>query len=56
MDDSLAAYGSSINMNDKTLVLTKDDDEKWKATFTFVWGAQDQLILDGEMDGHSIHL
>lgn len=34
MDDSFASYGSSINLNDKTLVLTKDTDKNWKAKFT----------------------
>jgi hypothetical protein len=56
MDDSFAAFGSSINMNDKTLALTKNDDKNWKARFTFQRPAQDQLILDGEMDSHKIRM
>lgn len=56
MDDSFASYGASINMNDKTLALTKDDDQDWKASFTFQRAARDELVLDGEMDGHSIHM
>jgi hypothetical protein len=56
MDDSLVGYDSSVNMSDKTLVLTKDDDQNWKASFMFQRPAQDQLILNGEMDGHSIHM
>ena len=56
MDDSFAFYNSSVNMNDKTIELTKGDDTRWKATFTFQRPTQNQLILDGEMDSHSIHM
>jgi uncharacterized membrane protein YphA (DoxX/SURF4 family) len=56
MDDSFAFYNLSANMNDKTLELTKGDDKRWKATFTFQRPAQDQLILDGEMDGRRIQM
>jgi hypothetical protein len=47
-DDSFAGYGVSINLNKKTLALTKDSDKKWKANFTFERATKDQLILDGE--------
>ena len=56
MDDSFARYGASINLNDKTLALTKGDDKNWKANFTFQRVAPDQLTLNGEMDGHKIHM
>lgn len=56
MDDSFARYGASINANDKTLALTKDDDKNWKANLNFQRVAQDRLILDGEMDRHKIHM
>ncbi len=56
MDDSFARYGASINVNDKTLALTKFSDKNWKANFTFQRVAQDQLILDGNMDSHKIHM
>jgi uncharacterized membrane protein YphA (DoxX/SURF4 family) len=56
MDDSLAGYGTSINVNDKTLALTKNGDKSWKASLHFERAAQDQLTLDGDMDGHKIHM
>jgi hypothetical protein len=56
MDDSYAGYGVSINTNDKTLALTKFDDKNWKADFHFQRAAQDQLTLDGNMDGHTVHM
>jgi hypothetical protein len=56
MDDSFASYGASININDKSLALTKGTDKNWKATFTFQRPAQDQLTLDGDIDNHKIHM
>jgi uncharacterized membrane protein YphA (DoxX/SURF4 family) len=56
MDDTLARYGASINVNDKTISLTKGDDKNWKATFTFQQPAADQLIVDGDMGGHKTHM
>ena len=56
MDDSFANFGASIDLNKKTIALTKSNDQKWKANFTFVREPQDQLTLDGEMDSHKMHL
>jgi hypothetical protein len=56
MDDSFVRYGATVNVNDKTLALTKASDKNWKANFTFQRPAPDQLILDGEMDGHKTHM
>lgn len=55
-DDTFTGFGSSISDTDKTLTLTKPADKNWKATFTFVRSAPDQLVLDGAMDGHKIQL
>ncbi len=59
-DDSLAYYRASIDVRDKTLTLTDPDPEAgrkdWSARFTFDRPAQDQLILDGEMDKHKLHM
>jgi hypothetical protein len=56
MDDSFARYGAAINDNDKAIAFTKDSDKNWKANFTFQRVAEDQLILDGNMDSHKIHM
>jgi hypothetical protein len=55
-DDTFAPYGASINLPERTLALTKKDDKKWKASFTFQRPAGDQLILDGRMDNHQVHM
>jgi hypothetical protein len=56
MDDSFAGYGAAIDVNSKTIALTKNSDEKWKGNLTFQRVAPDQLILDGTMDNHKIHM
>jgi hypothetical protein len=56
MNDTYASFGSSINDKDKTINLTKGSDRNWKASFTFTRPAQDQLILDGAMDGQKVHM
>ncbi len=56
LDDSFAPYGASVNLPDRTLALTKSDDKNWTANFTFQRPAGDQLILDGRMDNHQVHM
>ena len=56
LDDSFASYGSSVNLPERTLALTKSDDKNWRASFTFQQPAKDQLILDGRMDNHQVHM
>jgi hypothetical protein len=56
MDESFAGYGTSINLKDNTIALTNDRDKNWKADFTFLRAVGDQLLLDGNMDSHRIHM
>jgi uncharacterized membrane protein YphA (DoxX/SURF4 family) len=56
MDETFARYSATIDINNQTLGLTKNDDKNWKADFHFQRAAQDQLTLDGKMDGHTIHM
>src|SRR5262249_2625499 len=50
LDDSFARYGALIDVYKHSLALTKGNSARWKAEFTFERPAQDQLILDGQMD------
>ena len=56
MDDTLASYGAAIDASQNTLTLTKGSDKTWKANFHFQRPAQDQLIVDGDMDGRKVHM
>jgi hypothetical protein len=56
LDDSFVPYGASVNLPERTLALTKKDDKNWRASFTFQRPAGDQLILDGRMDNHQVHM
>ncbi|HXC43957.1 MAG TPA: DoxX family protein [Candidatus Dormibacteraeota bacterium] len=55
-DESFAPYGASVNLPDRTLTLTTSADKNWTASFTFQRPAEDQLILDGQMDNHQVHM
>jgi hypothetical protein len=55
-DDSFARYGVAIDVDRKTLALAKGNSRNWKAGFAFQRPAQDQLILNGEMDGYKIRM
>jgi hypothetical protein len=55
-DDSFARYGVSVDAYRKTLALTKGQSKIWKSNFTFQRPTAEQLVLDGQMDGHSIHM
>jgi len=56
VDDSFTGYGAAINAKDKTIALTKTNDKDWKAQFTFERPTQNELVLDGQMDNHTIHM
>lgn len=56
MDDSFARFGAKIDPDTSALVLTKPDDKNWKSNFTFQRPTPDQLILDGQMDGHKVRM
>jgi hypothetical protein len=56
LDDSVVPYGASVNLQEKTIALTKSDDKNWRASFTFQSPVGDQLILDGRMDNHQVHM
>jgi len=55
-DDSFAHYPASIDSGTASIALTKGNSRTWRSTFTFTQPNDEQLILDGEMDQHTIHL
>jgi hypothetical protein len=55
-DASSAWFGFQVDPGAKKVVFTKLDDKAWKAELAFAFPAQDQLTLDGAMDGRQIHM
>lgn len=55
MDDSFHGYSAKIDTKSKTMELSSLADKNWKASFSFVEPAPNQLILDGTMDGKKTH-
>ena len=56
MDESFVGYNSAVNLSANTIALTKPSDNNWKAQFTYQRPAHNELILDGDMDSHRIHM
>jgi uncharacterized membrane protein YphA (DoxX/SURF4 family) len=53
-DDSFAYYRAAVT--DRTITLAKAGDKNWKANFSLQHPLRDQLILDGRMDNHAVHM
>ena len=56
LDDSIAHYGAYIDTGMKSIALTKGSSKTWKSSFAYQRSGSDQLILDGDMDNHRIHI
>lgn len=56
MDETFMRFAAAIDTTKSTLTLSKYDDKNWKANFTFQRPLQDRLVLDGDMDGHNVHM
>ena len=55
LDDSFVHYGASIDVEHRQIALRKIQSRLWQSTFTFDRHGDDELVIDGEMDGHTIH-
>jgi uncharacterized membrane protein YphA (DoxX/SURF4 family) len=55
-DDSFAHYGISIDVNARSIALSKGNSRSWRSTFTFQRPSAEHLILDGDMDSYKIHM
>ena len=56
MDDSFVRYEAAINTQARTIGLKNFADKSWKDYFAFQRTPADRLTLDGEMDGHKLHM
>ena len=55
LDDSFAHYGAAIDVEHHQIALRKIQSRTWKSTFSFDRRGDDEMTLEGEMDGHAIH-
>ncbi len=56
MDGTLVFFGAKIDASASSLTLTNSAAPAWTARFAFTRPATDRLVLDGEMDGRTVHL
>lgn len=54
MDDSVEMYRTNIDLDRKTMVLIPGNTMDRKSTIAFDRPAADRLVLEGEMEGHSV--
>ena len=55
-DDSFARYGVVIDEQRRTLQLTKGGSQTWRALFEYQRPSDDELQMEGTMDGHAIRM
>jgi uncharacterized membrane protein YphA (DoxX/SURF4 family) len=56
MNDTPLYYNPAIDTKKNTLLLTQRHANNQQLNFTFAHPAPDQLILDGQLDGHKTHI
>ena len=56
MDDSICVFVSKVDLDHRTVTLTKSDDKKWNGQFSFDRQGSTQMTIDGEMDHHAVHM
>ncbi len=56
MDDTLTGYSASLDAQKDTLALTTSSDKSWHANFTFDRLDENDLVLDGTVNGHGQRL
>lgn len=56
MDDARSYFQSTVDPAKHTLALTSHANPKWKAAFSYVRPAADELVLDGTLEGQPAHL
>ena len=56
MDESFAVYGAAIDVDKKSVAITKRSDPNWKGNLNFERAGPEHLAFDGEMSGHRVHM
>ena len=56
MDDTFVPYTAAIDVGARSIILTKTGAANQKSTWSFQRPTAEQLSLDGDMDGHRIHM
>jgi hypothetical protein len=56
MNEALVTYGAVIDGTRGSATLSRPDDKTWSAGLTFERPEPNRLVLDGDMDGHRLHM
>ncbi len=55
-DDSFIRYGAAVDVQARMLALTKGHSRSWHSNFRFERPSEDQLLLEGQIDGYQINV
>jgi hypothetical protein len=53
-DDSFVSYAMALNEGQRQMLLTKGSGRMWRTTLRYERPSEEELVLEGEMDGHQI--
>ncbi len=56
LDDAFERFQVSLDASKNALLLSKQDDKAWKASFSYQRPAPDELLLTGTMAGHNVQM
>ena len=56
MNGAMQNYRVTVDMEKKTLFLTKTADPTWKTSLNFSTPQNDVMVFDGPFDGHNLHV
>jgi uncharacterized membrane protein YphA (DoxX/SURF4 family) len=56
MTDAFVGYGAAVDTTAKTLTLTARDSAKTVSRLSYQRPAQDRMLIDGTLDGHTVHM
>jgi hypothetical protein len=56
MDGKLLRFNAKMDLDKRTLALTKRDDAQWKGNLTYSLPANDAMVMDGQLGADKVHI
>ena len=56
MDGKLLRFNAKMDLDKKTMDLTKRDDAKWKGNLSYSLPANDAMLMDGQLGADKVHI
>ena len=56
MDGKMLRFNAKIDLDKRTLALTKRDDAEWKGSLSYTFPANDAMAMDGKLGEEKVHI